>query len=139
MTMHITANIWCKADTSVAYLGHVRQLLSELVSLACGSLCTAVCLGTRLLAGLQLFHSHSQCLCKACPSFECCSAHFCPEEIIEEVIPGSSCHIKATRAWCLLAWSLTTDAQEKGKKDHAFRRQFNEKPSSISGCPEPIV
>ncbi len=65
MTMHITANSWCKADTAVAYLGHVCQLLSELVGLACGSLCTAVCLGTRLLAGLQLFDSHSQCLCKA--------------------------------------------------------------------------
>lgn len=65
MTMQITANSWCKADTAVAYLGHVCQLLSELVGLACGSLCTAVCLGTCLLAGLQLFDSHSQCLCNA--------------------------------------------------------------------------
>jgi hypothetical protein len=65
MTMQITANSWCKADTAVAYLGHVCQLLSELVGLACGSLCTAVCLGTCLLAGPQLFDSHSQCLCNA--------------------------------------------------------------------------
>jgi len=65
MTMQITANSRCKADTAVAYLGHVCQLLSELVGLACGSLCTAVCLGTCLLAGPQLFDSHSQCLCNA--------------------------------------------------------------------------
>jgi len=65
MTMQITANSWCKADTAVAYLGHVCQLLSELVGLACGSLCTAVCLGPCLLAGPQLFDSHSQCLCNA--------------------------------------------------------------------------
>jgi len=33
------------------------------------------------------------------------------------VIPGSSCHIKATRTWCLPAWSSTADAQEKKRKE----------------------
>jgi len=75
------------------------------------------------------------------------------------VIPGSSCHIQATRTWCLPAWSSTADAQEKKRKekkrkekkrkekkrkekkrkDYAFWRQFSKKPTIILGCPGPIV
>ena len=33
------------------------------------------------------------------------------------MIPGSSCHIKTTRAWCLPAWSSTADAQDKTRQD----------------------
>jgi len=28
--------------------------------------------------------------------------------------------------------------KEKKRKDYAFRRQFNEKPSTIPGCPESV-
>ena len=31
-----------------------------------------------------------------------------------------------------------TKSKEKKRKDYAFRRQFNEKPSIIPGCPETI-
>ena len=32
-----------------------------------------------------------------------------------------------------------TKRKEKKRQDYAFRRQFNEKPSMIPGCPEPPI
>ena len=56
-------------NLAAAYLGHVGQLLSELVCLTRRSFCTAVGLAVCLLTHLQLLCSYSQRLCSpACKS-----------------------------------------------------------------------
>ena len=48
---------------------------------------------------------------------------------------GSPAYSAYLEMWCLLQLSCIGSLGEKKRKDYAFRRQFNEKPSIIPGCP----
>ncbi len=59
-----------------------------------------------------------------------CTHHYtpCPHQVCQSILQTGG--LTDSRVLCTLR------GIEKKRKDYTFRRQFNEKPSIIPGCPE---
>ena len=55
------------------------------------------------------------------------------------VVLGSGCELHCLGRWCGAEVALEKKRKEKKRKDYAFRCQFNEKPSTMPGCPDEVA